>query len=153
MDKKKAVQKTILIIAGLCIIILPLVFLLFYFKLLGRKKTISKPAVIKLEYGAKTAQSGLEKPAGLDEKLFPDPFHSPLSKSGRTKTTVVEMPAPKDLALEGIFYQEGKAAAIINDTIVCVGDAIGEKKIVDIREKNVILQDGDYQYTLNFKEE
>ncbi|MFH0790812.1 MAG: hypothetical protein V2A64_04190 [Candidatus Omnitrophota bacterium] len=152
MDKK-AVQKTSLIIAGLCIIILPLVFLLFYSKLFGRKKAMLKPAVIKLEYGAKTAQSGLEKSTESAEKLFPDPFHSPLAKSGRTKTAVIEMPAPKDLTLEGIFYQKEKVAAIINDTIVYVGDAIGEKKVLDIREKNVILQDGDYQYILNFKEE
>ncbi len=152
MDKK-TVQKIILIAAGLCVIILPLVFLLFYFKSLGRKKTVLKPAVIKLEYGDKIVQSGVAESTESGEKLLPDPFHSPLAKGGRAKTTVIEMPAPKDLALEGIFYQEGKSAAIINDTIVYVGNVIGEKKVVDIREKNVVLQDVDYQYTLNFKEE
>lgn len=153
MDKKKAAQKIILIIAGLGIIILPLVFLVSYFKLSGRKKTMQQKPVIKLEYGTEVAQTGLKESPVTEEKLFSDPFRSPLGKSGKPKTTVIEMPVPKDLVLEGIFYQKEKAAAIINDTIVYVGDTIGERKIVEIKEKNVILQDGEYQYTLNFKEE
>lgn len=57
------------------------------------------------------------------------------------------------LALSGIFWDEDKATAIIDNEIVTVGDRIGEIVIVDIQNNTVKLKDGENDFELTLQEE
>jgi hypothetical protein len=61
----------------------------------------------------------------------------------------VEPEVPK-FTLNGILWDEKTPKAIINDTIVGIGDKINGRTIIEIREDSVILNDGtvDFELTL-----
>lgn len=60
----------------------------------------------------------------------------------------------KGLVLTGIIWTEKTPVAIINDQFVGVGDAIGETKVVDIRNDVVILESEGKRFELKiWKEE
>lgn len=107
-------------------------------------------------FSLKKEKSRLVTPISENNKKnnrYPDPFSCPLQKEGKEAKEELFMPAPKDLSLEGILRQEKKITAIINDMVVCQGDMIGEKKVLEVKDESVILEDTNYQYILNFKEE
>lgn len=58
------------------------------------------------------------------------------------------------LSLEGIIYDaQSKSLAIINGQIVKAGDAIGEVKILDIRQDRVIILKDNEAQEIKLKEE
>ena len=57
------------------------------------------------------------------------------------------------LALSGIFWDEKKPTAIIDDEIVTVGSKIGDAVIVDIQKGSVRLNDGANDFELTLDEE
>ena len=57
------------------------------------------------------------------------------------------------LALSGIFWDEKKPTAIIDDEIVTVGSRIGDAVVVDIQKGFVKLNDGANDFELTLEEE
>ncbi len=53
--------------------------------------------------------------------------------------------------LEGIMWSEKNPKAMINSTIVEIGDEIGGNKIIDIKKDRVILSDGTEKITLRME--
>ncbi len=49
-------------------------------------------------------------------------------------------------SLTGIIYSKTQRLAIIGDEVLREGSRVGEKKIVDIRRKSVVLMDGSGRY-------
>lgn len=47
-----------------------------------------------------------------------------------------------EMVLSGIMWDETDPTAIINDEIVRVGDSVGGRKVVDIKQDRVIVDDG-----------
>jgi hypothetical protein len=52
------------------------------------------------------------------------------------------------LTLSGIFYDEKKPLAIINDKVAGVGDMVDGKIIIQITQDEVILKDKEKEYRL-----
>lgn len=50
------------------------------------------------------------------------------------------------LSLSGIFYDEKRPAAIINDRIVTEGDMVDDKQVIKIMQEEVILKDKEKEY-------
>ncbi|MEE8359451.1 MAG: hypothetical protein V3S04_00830 [Candidatus Omnitrophota bacterium] len=66
-----------------------------------------------------------------------------------TEVAAREVPT---LALSGIFWDDDKATAIIDNEIVTVGDRIGDIVVVDIQKNTVMLNDGENDYKLTLQE-
>lgn len=66
-----------------------------------------------------------------------------------TEVAAKEVPM---LALSGIFWDEDKATAIIDDEIVTIGDRIGDIVVVDIQKHTVKLNDGEDDFELTLQE-
>jgi len=56
-----------------------------------------------------------------------------------------------NLALEAIIWDDKKASAFINNSIVYVGDKITNKTVKRIEQNRVILTDGTKDYVLELK--
>ena len=157
MDQKKDIKRIIFVVLGLCGFLLPIVILVWvlFFKIFSPSPAKVPSPIYNIGQISKKIQAQRQDAVGSDERLIPDPFMPPVEKQ-RKKTEFV-MSAPKNLSLQGIIYQKGKAAAIINDIIVREGDIISEKRILEISDNRVVLTDADYhtgyQYILNFREE
>lgn len=52
------------------------------------------------------------------------------------------------LSLSGIFYDEKRPLAIINEQVVAEGDMLGDKRIIKISQNEVILRDKEKEYRL-----
>ena len=52
------------------------------------------------------------------------------------------------LSLSGIFYDQKRPLAIINDQVFAVGDMVGDKQIIKITHNEVILKDKEKEYRL-----
>lgn len=76
------------------------------------------------------------------------PRKSPLAKLIQAKN----VKATAGLNLSGIVFSEEGYLAIINDRIVRVGDAIGEAKLLAIKDNSVELSLADKKLILNLKE-
>ena len=57
-----------------------------------------------------------------------------------------------NLALSCIIWNDGKAMAFINESIVYVGDKIDDKTVKQIERDRVILTDGTKDYVLELQE-
>jgi len=57
-----------------------------------------------------------------------------------------------NLALSCIIWNDGKALALINESIVYVGDKIADKTVKRIEQNRVILTDGTKDYVLELQE-
>ncbi|MFH1063205.1 MAG: hypothetical protein V1747_10045 [Candidatus Omnitrophota bacterium] len=89
------------------------------------------------------------KPVKFEEPIFPeintptlrDPFLS--SKNPQELKTIVTKKPSVELKLSGILWDDKIPSAIINSSIVKIGDLIEGKTVVDI-EKNqvVVMEDG-----------
>jgi len=60
-------------------------------------------------------------------------------------------PDSPEFVLNGIMYLDGGPRAIINDTMVEVGDTVNGAKVIKIDKRNVILQYNDAEVTLDLK--
>lgn len=56
-----------------------------------------------------------------------------------------------NLALEAIIWDDKKASAFINNSIVYVGDKITDKTVKRIEQNRVVLTDGTKDYVLELK--
>ena len=52
------------------------------------------------------------------------------------------------LILSGIFYDEKRPLAIINEQVFAIGDMIGDKQVIKITHNEVILKDKQREYHL-----
>ena len=59
---------------------------------------------------------------------------------------------PAGLNLNGIVWQKDRHRVIINNTILAVGEKIGENTIIDIRKNGVILSNGVKEFELKLKQ-
>lgn len=140
INKKNNLYVLAAISLGGTLIILTIIFFLRTF--LPSKKEIKPPI------------TPISENINKKDERYPDPFSYPLEKKeGKEEKEEFFMSAPKDLSLEGLLRQEKKIAVIINDMIVREGDVIGEKKVLEIKDESVVLEDTNYQYILTFKEE
>ncbi len=57
----------------------------------------------------------------------------------------------QELYLNGIVWDEASSTAIINNQIVAIGSEIQGKKVVDIMEDMVILEEGEHRIELMLK--
>ena len=67
---------------------------------------------------------------------------------GRTPFSLAPVKAYQGLILEGIVWDKNKPAAIINGSVVKVGDTIDEHIVVDIKRDRVIISDGSKEFEL-----
>ena len=100
------------------------------------------------------------------QKAPPDKAISPSISSGAVERAATETSSasvssgqanqPPNLVLNGIMYVEEKLKAIINGTVVRVGDVIDGAVVTSITEKNVLLKynnnDNQVEVSLKFKE-
>lgn len=64
------------------------------------------------------------------------------------KTSEHSVSASRDLSLSGIVWDKQNPTAIINDTIVKIGEEISGSTVVDIKEGYVVLNDGKENFVL-----
>lgn len=109
----------------------------------GKKETITVEEVRKPERMRKKKERPIEVEVLLQEVGREDPF----LPSGKEYTPVGLVPV--ELNLTGITWDaKGRPLAIINDMIVGEGDMIGNKKVVKIEEKSVVIREDGKKYTL-----
>ena len=87
---------------------------------------------------------------GLDQ-IKRDPLLPLVSKSG-----VILIPREVDitgLRLKGIIYSQDNPLAIINDEVLKAEGVIGEYKVYEIKEKEVILKKDNQIFKLRLEEE
>lgn len=134
-DKKKI---EIIITAGFVLI---LIFILFN-NIIGTK---NRKALIKK---GKALSKGLSNTVDKKKEIVPvkvmgwgrDPFIF-----GETRT------AEGGLVLNGIAWDETNPSAIINNTVVRIGDGVGGNRVVDIQKNRVILSKDVNTYELNLR--
>lgn len=73
-------------------------------------------------------------------ELERDPFAVGSITSSETSSSEIQ--------LNGILWDKSGSLAIINHTIVKIGDKIGENTLVDIKEDGIILNDGSHDFEL-----
>lgn len=56
------------------------------------------------------------------------------------------------IRLGGIIYDANEVCALINDELVCKGDSVDGKKVVEIQRDRVILNDGSKDIELRLEE-
>ena len=119
------------------------VFILVFFMIVARNRRQSDQS-LPLSSGLslpEEKQNGSEKALyqKLEESslslLSPrDPFH---------KISVPQAPHPETIELKGIFEDQGRFTALINDQIVEGGETIGRFQVKEVRADRVILIDGE----------
>jgi hypothetical protein len=72
-----------------------------------------------------------------------DPFVLPESSTVQGKDV-----NDSGLHLSAIIYRQGRGVAIINDQILRKGDTIGERKVEEIHQDRVVLQDPSGRHEL-----
>lgn len=88
-----------------------------------------------------------------DSKGRRDPFLPLVSKEGYIINRETEILA-SDMNLEGIIYDpRGKSLAIINGTVLKIGDTIGNYSIIEIEKNKVTLSWGNEKIILELKQE
>lgn len=115
-------------------------------------------------------QRGIKQPAFLRPKMeqsspMPAPLEEERSLYDQLKAQADKLkftrdpfykefvaPPPKEPQLMGIAWEEANPTALIDDTIVKVGDKIGDKTVVSISKDSVILNDGVKDVTLTLVE-
>jgi len=100
------------------------------------KKQISTPEVKKISIEERIKKIISERNLPADTYGKSDPF-APIGL--RTVTAVGRKTA--ELRLEGIITDPIQPLAIIGDSIVKVGDTIGDKKVIKINTDSVTLED------------
>jgi hypothetical protein len=85
-----------------------------------------------------------EVQALLKEVGREDPFLQPTEKKISARTGA-------ELVLSGIVSNGERSLAVINDMLVGEGDMIGDKKIIRIGNKGVVIRDGEKEYMLKMK--
>jgi hypothetical protein len=140
MNKKQTIE---LGITAVLVVIL----LLVVFSAVQRGKQKKRPAIARAATAALPADNkGSQQKVSIQDlyrmleaesgntKLRRDPFSTNLiSYEDGTSTT---------LSLKGISWDNVSPLAIINDEVVRVGDNIGGRKVIEIKEDRVILNDG-----------
>ncbi len=82
-----------------------------------------------------------------------DPFLPLVSKDGYLVNRESDMPV-SDMNLEGIIYdQNGNSLAIINGSILKIGDKIGNYTVTKIEKRKVMLLGNTEESTLELKQE
>lgn len=61
------------------------------------------------------------------------------------------VPAYPDYVLNGIMYIEGAPRAIVNNSMVEIGDNVNGAQVLKIEKRRVVLQHNDAEITLNLK--
>jgi len=89
----------------------------------------------------------------LYERLEEEAQQMSLKRDPFTKVSEPQESKVPVLQLKGIFWDNQKPTAIINDQIVEVGDKIFGHEVVFIREDRVILNDGLRHFELILEEE
>lgn len=82
-----------------------------------------------------------------------DPFQSPFlpeetSVAGPAVPTEAAPQTPPSLKVQGIIWGGDFPQAIINNTVVKIGDIIEDAEIMDINQSGVIVACGNYTYSL-----
>jgi len=137
IDKK---QKTELTITAIGIVILVILFLA---NIVKPKKAGHEPAIVQVP----PSLSSLIPPVtSADEHASmaswdKDPFYpeAPFINSGSGIAGVI---------LNGIVWDAKNSYAIINNDIVKLGDKVNEMTVVEINEKNVVLDENGQRHTL-----
>ncbi|MDP1853542.1 MAG: type 4a pilus biogenesis protein PilO [Candidatus Omnitrophota bacterium] len=108
-------------------------------------KAVSENPTVLIELSTvlsdRPAAAGQAKVVSLPSeaiKLFTPDKPAPLASSAKLE----------GVELNGIIWKGAEPTAIINNQIVRAGSAIGKKKVVEITQDSVILQEGDIKYTL-----
>lgn len=70
-----------------------------------------------------------------------DPFFFDSVISGKTENL-------SEFILNGIMWDKDNPYAVINNEVVKLGDKIGDKTVVEINEKNVVLEQDGQRHTL-----
>ncbi|MFA5100907.1 MAG: hypothetical protein WC547_08505 [Candidatus Omnitrophota bacterium] len=119
---------------------------------------LSLAAVFSLIYGIASSSRTKYKPS-LEEKTgaegiqsvegsFRHAKRSGYEYWGRTPFSLAPIKAFQGLILEGIVWDNDKPVAIINGSVVKIGDTIDEHIVVDIKPDRVILNDGSKEFEL-----
>lgn len=62
-----------------------------------------------------------------------------------------DAPATKQLILYGIVWSPQRSLALINSSVVTVGEKVGSSEVVAIEKAKVILRNSDGLYQISFK--
>lgn len=108
-------------------------------------KAVSENPTVLIELSTvlsdRPASAGQAKVVSLPSegvKLFTPDKPAPAASSAKLE----------GVELNGIIWKGAEPTAIINNQIVKAGSNIGKKKVVEITQDSVILQEGDIKYTL-----
>lgn len=89
-----------------------------------------------------------------EDKGKRNPFIPLVTQDGRILNLDKEHEAKKDLLIEGIIYdKQGASYAIVNGTVVGVGDFVGEFQVLKIEENKVIFIKEGIAKEVDFKKE
>lgn len=95
---------------------------------------------------------GMHEPVGAVEfeaGSARDPFASFIDREGdRRPVRPSVRKIYKGYVLEGLVWNSSQPQAIINGTVVRVGDTIGSAKVLDISKNGVKLQDAEREFSL-----
>lgn len=62
-----------------------------------------------------------------------------------------DAPATKQMTLYGIVWSPRKSLALINSSVVSIGEKVGSSEVVAIEKAKVILRNSDGLYQITFK--
>ncbi len=105
------------------------------------EETVSKEALSRKKKREKKEKSP-EVQAMFKEAGRNDPFLKPDERDEPGVFVRVS------LKLSGIVSDGERPFAVINDEIVGEGEMIGDKRILEIKDQSVVIQEGDRQYEL-----
>ncbi|MCK5580665.1 MAG: hypothetical protein KAJ18_05260 [Candidatus Omnitrophica bacterium] len=74
------------------------------------------------------------------------------SVSVKAEQEIVPVKIDEQFVVNGLFWNETKPSAIINDEVVGIGAAIGSYTVVDIRQDVILLNDGVRDFELRISD-
>lgn len=92
------------------------------------------------------AEEGVNKGAGFRAVNIKDPFFPLYPKKEREKTTMGSTKSvkreegelkPPELTIQGLVWGKINPQAIVNDTVVSIGDTLQDAKILDISKEGI----------------
>lgn len=142
IKKKIALNKTIL--TSLVLVAL-MAFALFSLK---QPLSLSKKSRNKVPDPEATQDVTYRPIIKTDANIFADIGSQSQAAPAASLKDITDHPG---LTLNGIMYIEEGPRAIINNSIVDVGDLVSGAKVTKINPKNVVLEYNDVEITLNLK--
>jgi len=135
MDKKNIE----LLVTGVGVIIL--IFLIANYAAESKsEKAVSKTVSLPALESAMPSFAGNGQLDESDERWGRDPF--------LPDSTNLKEQSPEDMALNGIVADKANPYAIINNDIFKIGDKVNGMTVIEINEKNVVLDENGQRHIL-----